>query len=61
MLDLAKLGVDALTVDADAFILREPWQVRLRVRVRVPPTLILTLTLTLTLTSTSSATRVPTC
>ena len=27
MLDLAKLGVDALTVDADAFILREPWQV----------------------------------
>ena len=26
MLDLAKLGVDALTVDADAFILREPWQ-----------------------------------
>ena len=26
VLDLAKLGVDALTVDADAFILREPWQ-----------------------------------
>lgn len=26
VLDLAKLEVDALTVDADAFILREPWQ-----------------------------------
>jgi len=26
VLDLARLGVDALTVDADAFILREPWQ-----------------------------------
>ena len=26
VLDLAKLGVDALTVDADAFILRDAWQ-----------------------------------
>ena len=26
VLDLAKLGVDALTVDADAFMLLEPWQ-----------------------------------
>ena len=25
VLDLAKLGVDALTVDADAFILRDAW------------------------------------